>query len=299
MRVLITGSQGRVAGGIITALADSHKLRLSHYKEPEKRCGHEFVKMDISKYNEVENAVKGVDVIVHLATKGSKAPGKLGIEETISINVEGTANLLEASVKHNIKKFIYVSSVCIYGLSFINKIAPQHFPIDEEHPLVPEDYYGLSKLLSEELCGYYSRRYNLSTIALRIGRVILPDKPYNYKEVLRRGEEKEDPIITFWNHIDVRDVAQAVSLSIESKLEGFHAFNITAEDHLFDTKARTLINRYYPEVKIRNNGFREQGTFFDINKAKSLLGFNPKFSYHGYKEWMKTGKSEEDYYLEH
>lgn len=276
MKVLITGSQGLVAKGIIAALAGSYKLRLSHYQEPEGSYQYEFVKMDVSKYDEVENAVKGINAIVHLAVKGARAPERLGIEETISVNVKGTANLLEAAVKHNIKKFIYMSSVCIYGLSFVNEIVPCYFPIDEEHPLVPEDYYGLSKLLSEELGRYYSRRYSLPIISLRMGRFVY--LPSDYKSLLERGEQDNDLAITFWNYVDGRDVAQAVKLSLESKLQGFNAFNITAADHLLDTKAKALIDKYYPGVKIRDDKLRNRETFFDISKAGKLLMFKPEFS---------------------
>ena len=73
---------------------------------------------------------------------------------TVRVNVLGTANLLELARRLDAAKFVYASSVAVYG-------EPQYLPIDEEHPLRPANIYGASKLMGEELVRQYGSTYGL------------------------------------------------------------------------------------------------------------------------------------------
>ena len=75
-------------------------------------------------------------------------------------NVINSINLLNMMIKFDIKKIIFSSTAAVYG-------EPRYTPIDEEHPLLPINPYGFSKLIIENILNDYNRAYGLKNIALR------------------------------------------------------------------------------------------------------------------------------------
>lgn len=297
MKVLITGGLGQIArGGVVQVLENHFELRLTHYREPEKRCRYEFIKADIRDYEEVRRAVKGVDAIVHLAAKGAK--NVLGTNPLLiySTNVMGTANLLEAALEEGVKRFVYASSLWIYGLP-LEGIVPEYFPLDEKHPLRPKSAYGLSKLLAEDLGKGYVRKGDFSFISLRIGGVRHREWPYGSPDI----NDLEGYAKDLCQHIDARDVGQLIKLSLQSNIRGFEAFNAVAEDHIFpEISSLELIKRFFPGVKEINNKdeflAHPERSLVAIEKAKKMLGYSPAYNFRSYQQWLKEGKKAEDYY---
>ena len=273
--MLITGGLGGIAkGGLVSFLGTLYQLRLSHYRKPKKACKYEFVKADVRNHKEVEKGVNGVDIILHLASKGARDPLGVDPKEAFPVNVIGTLNLIEAAKKYGIQRFIFTSSICAYGLS---------------------------KRLAENLLEGCSQECDFPITVFRLGYVMR--KNYDYGAQLR--ELKKNPLLRrgdFWNYIDVRDVGEAIKLAIERDLTGYQVFNLTAEDHfLIDQDSLTLFRKYYPQVKkvYNKNGFLIGGnkSFIDISKIKKKVGFRPKFALKRYLDWISSGNREEDYYL--
>lgn len=75
-------------------------------------------------------------------------------------NVSGTINLLDAMVRHDVKQFIFSSTAAVYGV-------PAYTPIDENHPTVPVNPYGATKLMVERALADYDSAYGLRSVALR------------------------------------------------------------------------------------------------------------------------------------
>jgi UDP-glucose 4-epimerase len=75
-------------------------------------------------------------------------------------NFSNTVNLLEAMVRHKVRHLVFSSTAAVYG-------EPQYVPVDEEHPRVPINPYGLSKKMVEDVLGYYSHAYGLNAVPLR------------------------------------------------------------------------------------------------------------------------------------
>lgn len=303
MKLLITGGLGGIAReGVNDYLSRYYDLVISHHREPEEKIKYEFMKVDITNQQQVESAVKNVDIIVHLAAKGAHSP--LGNEEKdwrmdLSVNVTGTLNLLLAATKYRIKKFVYASSIWAYGLPMEGTF-PDYLPIDEKHPLKVKHPYGLSKVLAEDLCKGYSRTHNLPIIVFRVGGVSTK-KHHSTDEESLAWLRKNFPLgrDSYYNHIDVRDVAEAVRLAIESKITGYEVFNLFAEDHLWWVKDNSsLVKKYFPMVKKVKRNFLSGGnkSFFDISKIKKELGFKPRFPFKRYLDWMNSGRSDEKYY---
>ncbi len=85
----------------------------------------------------------------------------------LDINAKGTFNLLELAVKYKVKKFVHASTGSVYGEA-------QYFPQDENHPLIPTSYYGVSKLAGEKYVKAFDHLYNLDTTVIRYFHVYGP-----------------------------------------------------------------------------------------------------------------------------
>lgn len=160
MNVLVTGGLGYLGSHVVVELFNkNHNViiydNLSNssmkvLKNLEKILGGKmtFFKGDILDKAFLSKIIKEnqINAVFHFAGLKSVKDSNENKKKYYEVNVEGTGNLVE-SMQENIeedKYFIFSSSACIYG-------DPLYLPYDESHPLKPENYYGETKLLSEEL----------------------------------------------------------------------------------------------------------------------------------------------------
>lgn len=131
------------------------------------------------------------------------------------VNGTGTCNMLEAAAATGVRAVVVASSDSSYGFVFrTHAFLPDHLPIDEAHPQRPQDPYGLSKLLDQELREATHRRYGPQTIALRFCWVWQPDT-YAYREPILTNESQMN-VKRHFGYVDVRDVATACRLPAEA-----------------------------------------------------------------------------------
>jgi len=141
-----------------------------------KNIDFEFINGDIRKYDDCLKSTKNIDTVLHQAALGSV---QRSIEKPLdanSSNVEGTLNLLEASLKNKVKRFIYASSSSVYGDSV-------KLPKDESMPVSPKSIYAVTKLTAEYYCRLFYSLYGLKTVSLRyfnvFGKRQNPDSIYS------------------------------------------------------------------------------------------------------------------------
>lgn len=162
MRALVTGARGFIGGFLVEELlANGFQVHclLRHKKVKQDWLeGLDIVRIegDILDPPSLENAVKNVDYIFHLAGL-TKAKSR---EDFFRVNVQGTINLLEATVKNNLKlrRFVLVSSLAAAGPS------PDGKPLTEDDPARPISDYGLSKLQAEQAALSFVRAVPLSIV---------------------------------------------------------------------------------------------------------------------------------------
>ena len=279
MNVLVTGGSGNVGTAVVDHLQGAgHEVRVFDLKPPRADAV-AYVKGSVTAPAEVEEAVEGMDAVVHLAAIPAWRP-EIPAVDFMHVNVTGTFNMLEAAGKHGVGKFVLASSDSALGFVFgTNRFVPDCFPIDENHPLRPQDPYGLSKLLGEELCRAATRKYGVQTICLRFCWVWFEDTHAHRADILKGDASALAK--TLWGYVDVRDAAQACRLAVEcpDTLPG-DPFFITAEDTFADAPSLELIHAHYPEVwKISDAYLVEKHKgLFDISKARLKLGFVPRYS---------------------
>lgn len=126
----------------------------------DKNIRFDFVEGDIRNYNICLKATKGIDIILHEAALGSVQRSLDKPLESNSVNVDGTLNLLKASLDNKVNRFIYASSSSVYGDS-------KTLPKTEEMPPNPKSIYAVTKLTAEYYCRLFFKLYGLKTISLR------------------------------------------------------------------------------------------------------------------------------------
>jgi len=280
MKIIVTGGSGRVGRYVVEELNKfGYEVLIFDTGEPQSKDVN-FMKGDMLNIDNCRKAFKGADAIIHLAA----IPNPLNDppEKVFNVNVVGTFNVHQAAVDLEIEKVVQASSDSSYGFNFRKEgdvLLPKYLPIDEDHPQKPADPYGLSKKVGEEIAKGFTSRYGVTTIALRICGVILPEPEavLKFEKILRKGGGR------FYN--DVRDVACAFRLAVEAKnLRKYEVFCISAEDNASKLDSVELVTREWGSHIPFTKEIKGKGSLYDWNKAKVLLGYQP---HHTWRDIIK------------
>jgi nucleoside-diphosphate-sugar epimerase len=203
-------------------------------------------------------------------------------DEVFRVNCLTTYNVLEACGLLGIKKAVIASSESSYGFCFANKqFDPDYLPIDEGHPQLPEDTYGLTKVVNEATAAMFHRRDGTQILSYRIGNVVCPE---DYAAIEARLNHPEDRQRVLWSYIDSRDLAVACRLGIEKSGLGCEPVIIAADYSSSHLPTAQLIKRYFPKVKQKRPLSGHQSLIANA-RAKKLLGW--KLDY-GTRAWKPT-----------
>ncbi len=321
--ILITGGCGFIGTNLIKYLADEiHKLRIldnlstgkeESLKKLQSQHHHltnvDLIVGDIRNREVVDQAVKSVDSVVHLAAHTDVVASVANPKGDWDINANGTLNLLEACRKHGVERFIFASSNAVLG--------EQPPPIDELKIPKPLSPYGASKLAGEALCSSYYHSFGLKTISLRFAncygiysehkgsvvsrfmRCVLEGIPLT---IYGDGNQTRDFI-----HVD--DICQAIylALTIPPQAQGTkqsfpsgEVFQIaTGVETSVCELARLIREITGRELQIIHEPERKgeiKRNYANINKAGTMLGFEPKVKFrtglNDLWEWLKKERKE-------
>lgn len=200
-RVLVTGAAGFIGSSASEALLKKgyevfgvdnmrrgRRSNISHHFNNPKFY---FDKRDIQSVGmyDVFRIFKP-DVVMHFAAIPGVPFSMENPTDSNNTNVQGTVNLLDLSVKHNVKRFVFSSSSSVYGGSAV-------LPTPETTILNPKSPYAMQKKIGEDYCRLFSKLYDLDTVSLRYFNVFGPrqygDSPYasvisSFAECLRNGK---------------------------------------------------------------------------------------------------------------
>jgi UDP-glucose 4-epimerase len=239
----------------------------------------EYVQADLTNAGDAFAIVRGVDAVVHAGAipDPTKNPPHVVFEN----NLMATFNVLEASIRFGVGRFVNVSSETVPGFFFPERpFLPDYVPVDEEHPIRPQDPYALSKWFGELLMDSAVARSEIRCISLRPSWV---QNEANYERNL--GPQVRDLGVlspNLWSYVDAYDLADAIVLAAESDLPGHEVFYIASPDNVGNRPLAELVRRYYgEEIEIRPLA-REDASAISCAKAERLLGYAPSRSWSDY-----------------
>lgn len=278
MKIVVTGGSGLTGGFVVEHLAAHgyEVLSVDRVKPARPIVPYKFA--DFEDLGQVYGCLSGADAVIHLAAL--PRPTFDTSEVVFRTNVMATFNVLEAAATLGIRRVVYASSKSVYGYPFFyNRFAPQYIPIDEGHPQVPQDPYGLSKQVGEVLAEGFTRRANMSIVSLRLSWIQTPE---SFKEQLMSlWDDPAAGASNLWGYVDARDAAQAFRLALEAGIQGHEAFIIAAPNTFMKTPTVDLVRQFYPESRI-SESLEGNTALLSSAKATHVLGYQPQYRWEGY-----------------
>lgn len=224
MRVLVTGASGKLGSAVVRELvAQGDEVVGTDRVAPGKGAwpeGVRFVQTDLLDVGQVAYAMQGCGAVIHLGAV--PAPYGLPDEVLFRNNTGATFATLQAASLLGIKRAAIASSGSAYGMAWSPRpLFPRYAPIDEAHPLMNHDAYGVGKEVDERVAEMFCRRDGMSVAALRFHWVATREEQQHAAENLRAHPEQGANGL--WGYVDLRDAARACRLAIAAEPFGFGA----------------------------------------------------------------------------
>lgn len=260
----------------------------------------DFVKGDLKNISDVRKLFEkySFSAVVHFAAYSQVAESVTNPQKYYKNNVCGTLNLLNTMLEHNVKKIVFSSTAATYG-------NPVYTPIDENHPQIPINPYGETKLAIEKIMDEYSKLYELKSVRLRYFNVAGADETSIIGEwhnpethlipnILKSVFDKTKTFSIFGtdyktkdgtcvrDYINITDLINAHLLALNYLFNGgdTNYFNLGTSEgssvkEVFSV-CENIINKKIPvEIKGRRDGDPDI-LIADYSKAKNILGWQPK-----------------------
>jgi len=309
MNILVTG-----AAGFIGSHVCEHFIKLGHsvigldnfdsfypiefkaqnLEDLNKSTRFQFYEADIRDKKGLDDIFRdaNIEVVIHLAAKAGVRPSIESIEEYYDVNVNGTVNLLESMRKNGVKKMLFASSSSIYGN---NGKVPFSETDTVDNPISP---YASTKKSGELLCHVYHHLYNFDITCLRFFTVFGPrQRPDLAIHKFTRLIEEEKPIpfygdgSTSRDYTYIADIVDGINCAI-NHLKGYQIFNLGESTVITLNQLVRTIENTLNKKAILNKQPMQPGdvnkTYADISRAKSEIGYNPKFDFEtGIKEFVE------------
>ncbi|MEP0201375.1 MAG: NAD-dependent epimerase/dehydratase family protein [Halioglobus sp.] len=286
--VLVIGGQGFVGSHVCDSLATSgHRVRVisrSSNATVYQNSTAEYLHFDYKDTDKLEDALKGIDCVIHLASSMVPSSSNLDPVADIESNLVPTVALLELMRKVGPKRIIYLSSGgTVYG-------NPLHVPITESHPLNPICSYGITKVAVENYLLMYQTLYGFRPLILR------PSNPYGPRQghfgtqglinTFLNLALRSEPL-TVWgdgtvvrDFFYVKDLAKLCEQGVEYSKSG--VFNIGSGEGTSINDVIHIVREVTGrDLMITYKGRRSYDVsenYLDVTKAKSILGWNPEVS---------------------
>jgi nucleoside-diphosphate-sugar epimerase len=315
MKILVTGGLGFIGHNVVRVLESfRHEVAIIDNKTTygiippaeldylilERLCRINTRNITVANIEDPfdDSIFEGVDVVIHLASFPRQKVVNNNPTWGSRVMSEGLLNLLELSVKHKIKKFVYVSSSMVYG----NFGKHEFFDgIDEAADCRPMGQYGIMKLAGEWLVQDYSRQYNLDYTIIRPSAVY---GPYDVEDrvvskfllAAMRGETIQvngaNEALDF-TYVD--DAAMGIACAAIEDIANNQTYNITRGRSRTLLEAAKLavqiVGQGQVEVNSRDKNFPSRGQL-NITQAYKDFGFQPNVDieqgFKQYHDWLTT-----------
>ena len=269
-KVVVTGGSGRLGQFAIRDLLSHNYEVLSLDKLPprEKLCPIWIA--DLRKCGDLYEALRDAFGVVHLGAY--QAPNLAPDSETFSNNVSSTYNVLRAAADMQVNKVVLASSTAAFGFIYAKSLwPPDYLPLDEHHPSKPQDPYGLSKVIGEQIAdSFASAQKDMTISSMRFPGVIFD---LSYESFRDRWKNPAARANGFWTYIDARDAATACRLALEATFHGHEVFIAAAPTSTMRQPTLDLIEEFLPKgAKIKQTSGKHWSCV-DSTKAKKILEF--------------------------
>jgi nucleoside-diphosphate-sugar epimerase len=314
VRVAVTGASGSIGAYVLRELLESGHEPVAVGRRPAA-ADVPFRQASLDDVDGLARAFEGAEGVIHLAA--IPGPYRADVHEVLDVNVGGTARALDAAVRAEATRFLFASSGAATGFSFpAEDRSPLYFPLDEDHPCTPDDSYGLSKLVGEELCARWTRAHGLATVSLRINHNWYVDRAGAEAALSAGGWARGLSVERLWERYrlqieepdrerardrpplprdllfavtDVRDAATAFRLALEAPLVGHQVLMINGFDTCSLVPSERLVAEHFPGVPLRAS-LPGHATLISFARATSSVAYEPRHTWResDFSTWLRS-----------
>lgn len=297
MAVLVTGCLGRVGARVVSLLQQQGRRvvgidtsrGLFEAASAGDRHPADYIQGDLQDAGAAYSAIARYQpsVVVHSAAIPDMTHNAPHV--VMQTNLMSTFNVIEACTRLGVPRLVNISSLQVLGIVKSDEADEEsrlprfsYVPIDEDHPISPENPYALSKFFGEEMCVAAARRNpRFTAISLRPTWCVDESNiERNLGKFLREPDTRSE---TVWSYVCLPDVADAVARSTTAPITGHEVIYLAASD---TEGGRSLTDevrfRCGTAVSVREPLPRRDASGIDCSKALRLLGWTPRLSWKDY-----------------
>ncbi|NUS15975.1 MAG: NAD(P)-dependent oxidoreductase [Streptomyces sp.] len=273
MRILVTGAAGHIGGHVTDELlAAGHELVLTDLLPVDDPRALRVHTGDLQDAGLVRRALDGVDAVVHLgAVPHPNVPDHSAM---FAANCLSAHRVFDEAGRAGVRRVVAASSMAAVGLAWSPvPVSPAYVPLDEGHPGMVRDPYGLSKAVLEEIAAAAHRRHGLDAVCMRFPFTGTGDRLAHFLAACAADPAAQRHDLWGWLHTE--DAARAVRLAVEGDVRGCHVVNVTAADTTSALPSAELMAAHHPGVPVPPS-VTGHGSLFDTTACTDLLGFVPR-----------------------
>ncbi len=281
MNILLTGAAGLIGMAARKALvARKHEVTAINITD-FGRNDSELIRLGLAERAPLETLIanRGVEAIVHCGAISGPMLAKGQPLQLVSANIDATALLLDIARTHRMRRFVFCSSISVYG-DVGNAV------ITEGTPLHPTSVYGATKVACEQLIEGFAAEYGLHGVSLRIARVYGPFRRANCHigAMIRDASAGRSTEIACgadfpFHYVYVDDVADALCAALEAPVAPGAAYNICGPAAMTMPEIVAVARRVLPGARIAitpgEDDVPDVQTAFDLTRARQKLGWAP------------------------
>ena len=270
--IVVTGAAGRLGRRVVHLLVDRGKDVLATDQVEADDLPAEFVRCDLGNAEAVHDVLKGADAVIHMGA----IPGPSRAEPRVIFenNTPADFNVMMSAAELGLRRVVYSSSA--FGMGWAhdgNAFVPRYLPLDEEHPMMPFEPYGLTKQVGEDIGRMIARNSNTTVVSLRFTNVPPPEV---VAEFPWPAPTPEKPLtLVMWAYADARDVAEAQVLSVDAEIGEYEAFMLAQPTSRFAEPTIDIVrNNFGDRVEIRE-GLEGTASVISTDKVQRIMGWRP------------------------
>ena len=271
--IVVTGAAGRLGRRVVQLLVEQGREVLATDQLAADDLPAEFVRCELQDARAVASILKDAEAVVHMGA--IPGPQRADPRVIFDNNVTSDFNVMMSAAELGLRRVVFSSSA--FGMGWAhdgNAFVPLYLPLDEEHPMMPFEPYGLSKQVGEDIGRMIARNSDTTVVSLRFTNVALPEVQAEFPWP---APTPENPLtLVMWAYADARDVAAAHALAVDAEIEEYEAFLLAQPSSRFNEPTIDLIKANFGDrVEIRD-GLSAAASVISTAKAQRMLGWIPR-----------------------
>lgn len=283
MRVVVTGAAGLLGRHVAVACVQAGHSVIGIDRVQQASGDWEKVSADLADLSASVQLFEKADAVLHCAA----VPRPTGVApaEVYRANMATMYSAAEGARLCGAGLFVYASSFSVLGYPFAPILqVPRFVPLDETHPVAPQDIYGTTKWLGEELVESMVRLRAFRAVSLRMPWIQTPESFYHDIGERRRTAAAAADL---WAYLDARDAGEAFTAALGWQGEGHLRCYIAADDTYSERPSRELVQEAFGDKPDLRQQVEKYAGLIDTRLATRELGFRPR---HSWREYPKPGE---------